>query len=227
MKKRYLVIGGSSGIGKSIIEKLLDKGYEVVNISRSKPDIEGIEHHSFDILSDTIALDDQPIDGLIYCPGSINLKPFHRLKIEEFQNDLEVNYLGAVKAVQALLPNLKKSESASIVLISTVAVQTGMAFHSSIAGAKGAVEGLTRALAAELAPKIRVNAIAPSIIDTPLASKLLSTDEKMQQLGARHPLQRVGEARDISSLATFLLTEDSSWITGQIISVDGGMGSIK
>jgi NAD(P)-dependent dehydrogenase (short-subunit alcohol dehydrogenase family) len=165
---------------------------------------------------------------VVYCPGSIRLRPFHRLKTQDFLSDLEINLLGAVKAIQACLPGLKKADApASIVLFSTVAVKTGMPFHASIASAKGAIEGLTRSLAAEFAPRIRVNAIAPSLTDTNLAKTLLSDDGKRTAAAERHPLKRVGTPADIAAAAKFLLDDSASWITGQIIAVDGGMGAIR
>ncbi|WP_419658064.1 short chain dehydrogenase/reductase [Desulfosarcina variabilis str. Montpellier] len=164
----------------------------------------------------------------MYCPGSIRLRPFHRLKRDDFLADLEINLLGAINAIQACLPGLKRAtEPSSIVLFSTVAVETGMPFHASIASAKGAIERLTRSLAAELAPKIRVNAIAPSLTDTNLAKTLLSDDGKRSAAAARHPLKRFGSAADIAAAATFLLEDSSSWISGQILAVDGGMGALR
>jgi NAD(P)-dependent dehydrogenase (short-subunit alcohol dehydrogenase family) len=163
----------------------------------------------------------------VYCPGTINLKPFHRLKEEDFLHDFKVNHLGAVKVIQQALKALKKSENASIVLFSTVAVQTGLTFHSSVASAKGAIEGLARALAAELTPSIRVNVVAPSLTDTPLADRLLSSDDKKKANAERHPLKSLGTADDMANAAKFLLTEESRWMTGQVISVDGGMGSLR
>jgi NAD(P)-dependent dehydrogenase (short-subunit alcohol dehydrogenase family) len=165
---------------------------------------------------------------LVYCPGTINLKPFHRIAISDFQNEMDINFFGAVRVLQACLKGLKKSDSASVVLFSTVAVQTGMGFHAGIASAKGAVEGLTRSLAAEWAPsKIRVNSIAPSLTDTPLASNLLSTPEKKEASDKRHPLGRIGSPEDLANAAFYLLSENSSWMTGQILHLDGGMSSLK
>jgi NAD(P)-dependent dehydrogenase (short-subunit alcohol dehydrogenase family) len=155
------------------------------------------------------------------------LKPFHLLRSRDFVRDLEVNYLGAVKTLQHYLPRLREADSASVVLLSTVAVQTGLAFHASVAGAKGAVEGLTRALAAELAPKIRVNAVAPSLTDTPLARSLLNQPAKRESASKRHPLQRIGTPADIASAVCFLLADESGWITGQVIAVDGGLSRIR
>lgn len=170
---------------------------------------------------------EKALNGLVYFPGTINLKPFNRLTEKDFQNDLEINTLGAVAFIQSYLSNLKNTNNASIVLISTVAVQTGMPFHSSVALAKGALEGLTRALAAELAPGIRVNCIAPSLVNTPLGDKFINTPEKLEASQKRNPLKKVGEAKDIANTIEFLLSDNSAWITGQIFGVDGGMGALK
>jgi NAD(P)-dependent dehydrogenase (short-subunit alcohol dehydrogenase family) len=164
---------------------------------------------------------------LVYFPGSINLKPFRGLKESDFLNDFNINVLGAIKSIQTYTPNLQLSDKASIVLFSTVAVQTGMPFHASIAVSKGAIEGLTRSLAAEFAPKIRVNCVAPSLTHTPMAERLLSTPEKIEASANRHPLKKIGEPKDLANMVEFLLSENASWITGQIMHVDGGMGSIK
>jgi len=164
---------------------------------------------------------------LAYCPGSINLKPFHRFKESDFIEDFRLQVLGATKVIQVLLPKMKNSKNASIVMFSTIAVQHGYNFHSQVAISKGAIEGLTRSLAAELAPSIRVNAVAPSITDTPLAGRLLSSEEKIAAQAERIPLKRVGNAKDIAQAAAFLLTSESSWITGQILPVDGGSSAIK
>jgi NAD(P)-dependent dehydrogenase (short-subunit alcohol dehydrogenase family) len=221
MNKRVLIVGGNTGIGKILDDLLLAEGHETHLISRSQGGV--------DVLDETpnFPVIDGAIDALVYCPGSINLKPFRGLKITDFQHDLNVNYLGAIKTIKHFLPNLKDSSSASITLFSTVAVQKGMHFHSSIAGAKGAVEGLTRALAAELAPKIRVNCIAPSLTDTPLAEKLLRNEKQREGAEQRHPLKSIGEASDIAHMAHFLLSDKAQWISGQIINVDGGMSSLS
>ena len=188
-----------------------------------------MEYYQLNVLDDTLDFSFLPeqLDGFAYCPGSINLKPFGRIKPEAFIEDYNLQVVGAVKVFQAVLPKLKKSEQAAALLFSTVAVQTGFTFHSQVAASKGAIEGLTRALAAELAPKIRVNCIAPSITKTPLAAKLLNTDQKIEANAQRHPLKKVGDPSDIAAMGAFLLTDQSSWITGQVFNVDGGMGSIK
>lgn len=230
--KNIVIIGCGQGIGFAAA-KILSENHKIIGVSKTEnPEIENlnIEFHQLDILSanlDEINFPDV-IDGLVYAPGSINLKPFNRLSVDDFKNDFEINLLGAVKTIQKLLPNLKKSETASIVLFSSVAAKLGMPFHASVSASKSAVEGLTKSLAAELSSqKIRVNAIAPSLTDTNLASQLLSTPEKREASGKRHPLQRVGSADEIAKMVEFLLSENSSWITGQIIGIDGGMGSVK
>ena len=222
---QYRIAGGNSGIGKSIAEKLESVGANIFVYHRSG---EGAERLDVTAKFETIEGLPEVIDGLVYCPGTINLKPFHRFSIEDFQKDYEVNVLGAVKVLQTCLKGLKKSESASVVLFSTVAVQVGLGFHSSISSAKGAVEGLAKSLAAEWAPnKIRVNVVAPSLTDTPLASALLGNDDKKEASNKRHPLGRYGQPEDIAGAAVFLLSNEASWMTGQVLHLDGGMSSIK
>lgn len=229
--KTYLIVGGTSGIGLETT-KLLSKNDLVIVLSRAKRNLDGfnnVEFYSTDVTKpvDEFPNIDSAINGLVYCPGTINLKPLKSLKIEDFQNDFEVNLLGAVKVINKYFNNLKSSERSSIVLFSTVAVQTGMPYHSSIASAKGAVEGLTRSLAAEFAPTIRVNCIAPSITNTPLAEKLLNSESKLKASEDRHPLKRIGDAEEIAKTVLYLLSESANFITGQIIKVDGGISSIK
>jgi NAD(P)-dependent dehydrogenase (short-subunit alcohol dehydrogenase family) len=185
---------------------------------------------SLDVQAEFLNLEGLPdvVDGIVYCPGTIRLKPFHRLTMDDFLEDWQVNFLGAVKTIQACLPRLKKSTSgAAIVLFSTVAVKTGMPFHASVAGAKAAVEGLTRSLAAEFAPRIRVNAIAPSLPDTPLAQSLLSSEEKRKASAERHPAKRIGTPQEMAQIAVHLLSDAGAWMTGQIIHVDGGMSALR
>jgi NAD(P)-dependent dehydrogenase (short-subunit alcohol dehydrogenase family) len=226
--KNYLVIGGNSGIGAELVTILQSAGHRVITASRNE-NPNGVSHIQFDALKDSLSAEQLPeqLHGLVYCPGAINLKPFGRLTDDEFKQEYDLSVVGFVRVLRTVLPLLKKSEAASIVLYSTVAVQTGMPFHASVAAAKGAVEGLTRALAAELAPRIRVNCIAPSLVNTPLASRLLSTEDKKKSADERHPLKRIGEAKDIARLSHFLLSENSSWISGQIIHADGGISSLR
>lgn len=230
MAKRYVLIGGSYGIGYELAVRLAGDGNDVTVLSRTAghlANVAGVTHITFDMLTDPFPVFEWPVDGLAYLPGTINLKPFHRLTDADFQQDLDVNLFGAIRSIRSMLPNLKGSDSSSVLLFSTVAVTIGLPFHASVAASKGAIEGLTRSLAAEFAPKIRVNCIAPSLTETPLAEGLLNTDQKKDSAAERHPLKRFGTVDDISSAAAFLLTADSSWITGQIIHVDGGMSVIK
>ena len=228
--KNYLLIGGSYGIGNEIIDLLPDNATIIV-ASRTADGLAGknVKHIPFNVLEETLDLEKLPekIDGFVYCPGSINLRPFKGLKPEAFANDFEINVMGAVRTLQHVQPLLAASEQASVVLFSTVAVQTGMPFHSSVAASKGAVEGLGRALAAEWAPKVRVNVIAPSITDTPLANRFLNNDTKKEKAALRHPLKRIGTSQDVAQLAAFLLSESSSWMTGQVLGLDGGMSVIN
>lgn len=230
--KRYLVVGGTSGIGLELTKILSQKNNQVIVLSREKRNLDELINVSFLSADVTKSIEELPeindkLDGLVYCPGTINLKPFKNLKLEEFLYDLEINFLGAVKVINKYLYNLIKSKNASIVLFSTVAVQTGMPYHSSIASAKGAIEGLTRTLAAEFAPEIRVNCIAPSLTNTPLAEKFINSENKLKASQDRHPLKRIGNPKEIAELVYFLLSESSSFITGQIIKVDGGISSIR
>ena len=230
MKKNILIIGGSKGIGLETVNLLEDK-HNLYVTSRSQENLEGknITHFTFDVLEDDISDLDLPekLDGLVFCPGSINLRPFKMLKPTAFEKDIELNFMSLVKVTHKLLDKLKKSDQASIVYYSTVAVQTGMPFHTSVAAAKGAIEGFARSLAAEYAPSFRVNVIAPSLTNTPLASRLLGNDKKKEKMDERHPLKRVGTPHDIAAMTAFLLSEDSSWMTGQVLGVDGGMSSLN
>ncbi len=219
--RRILIVGGNSGIGAAIRADLAPD-HDIICLSRS-------QEPAVDVTDDEPAFPalDGPLHGLVYCPGSINLKSINALTVDDFRRDLDVNLLGAVRTVRRFLPNLKAGEPASVVFFSTVAVQTGMAFHCSVAAAKGAVEGLTRALAAELAPQIRVNAIAPSLTETPLAAGILRSDRQREAVTGRHPLKRLGRPEDAAAAARFLLTDAGSWVTGQVLAIDGGLSSLR
>lgn len=229
--KNILVVGASSGIGYQLALQLIEQGANVISLSRKVPEHLDIQHITADVTElkgEIVGIPDE-LHGLVYCPGSITLKPFIRLTREDFLKEFEINVLGAVNVIQGCLKALKKSsDGASIVLFSTVAVSMGMGFHASIAASKGAVEGLVKSLAAEFAPnRIKVNAIAPSLTDTPLAQNLLSSPEKREASAKRHPLNRVGSAAELAASAAFLLSDDAAWMTGQILHIDGGMSSVK
>lgn len=226
----YLIIGGSSGIGRALVDQLLIEGHSVMVWAREQRDLPtSVAFRAYDVVGESVppkdSLPDQ-LDGLVYCPGSIELKSFRSLKAPAFREAFELNVVGAVRCLQVAERLLKKSGNGSVVFFSTVAVQRGMPFHAGVAAAKGAVEGLTRSLAAEYAPNIRVNAIAPSLTDTPLAGKLLATEEKRQASAERHPLKRVATAAEIAAMAAFLLSSKAAFMTGQVIGMDGGLGAV-
>lgn len=228
--KQAVIIGATGGIGRRVAELLLQDDYEVTNISRSSDNLpKSVKHKEGDILNDDWKSNEFPekIDALVYCPGSINLKPFRSLKAKDFESDFKLNVLGAVNVLNHFQKALKKADTPSVVLYSTVAVQQGMPFHASISAAKGAIEGLVRTLAAEWAPKIRINAVAPSLVDTPLAKKLLSSESKRSNADDRHPLKRVGQPDDIAHMTHFLLSDKAAWMSGQILGVDGGMSKLR
>ena len=225
--KKILIVGAGKGIGHSIAEKHAGIAELWTTSRETEPDISSTHRHwqaseefPGDFLPDSL-------DGVVYCPGTIRLKPFERLTLDDFEEELDVNLKGAVRALRAAMPALKAAPQASVVLFSTVAVSTGMPMHASVAAAKGAVEGLTRSLAAEYAPRIRFNAIAPSLTDTPLASGMLRTDRQREAAASRHPLERIGDSAELAALAGFLLSEESGWISGQVLHADGGMSSIR
>ena len=226
--KNLLLIGGSHGIGLSLIRQL-NKDHNIYVASRTFEDqgLANETHITFDATEDTLdhTLLPSELHGFVYCPGSINLKPFKMLDLETFKRDMDINFFSLVKVVKHIMPLM--AEGASMVFFSTVAVKMGMPFHTSVAAAKGAIEGFTKSLAAEYAPKLRCNAIAPSLVDTPLATRLLNNDRKREMMAQRHPLKRVGTPKDMAHLAKFLLSENSSWITGQIIGVDGGLSTLN
>ena len=227
--KNILLIGGSYGIGLAIAQELQNEN-NIFVASRTNESLAGLNvtHILFDASTDTLDTSKLPaiLDGLVYCPGSINLRPFRGLKPEAFEADLQINFISLVKVIQGVLPNLTAGEQSSIVLFSSVAASMGMPFHTSVAAAKGAIEGFAKALAAEYTPKIRVNVIAPSLTDTPLADKFLNNETKQEKSAERHPLKRFGKPEDSAQMSSFLLSDKSSWISGQIFHVDGGMSTL-
>ncbi|MEO8774623.1 MAG: SDR family oxidoreductase [Gelidibacter sp.] len=225
--KTLIIIGGSKGIGKAIAQKLLPSHY-IINISRTVPEYEHahLTHYSCDILTDDLPIIEKA-DGLVYCPGSINLKPINRLTLDDFRTDFEINVIGAVKSIQTYLDILKKGNAPSILLFSTVAAKLGMPFHASVATSKSGVEGLVKSLGAEMATTLRINAIAPTVTDTDLASKLLRNEKMIENITERHPLKKILKPEEVADMAEFLLSEKSSSISGQIFELDCGIVSFK
>lgn len=219
--KHFLLVGASSAIAQTTKSTLLAKGYQVTQLSRNQS---VSDYEITDYLSALPTIDTR-FDGIVYFPGSINLKPFRSLKLEDFQADFNIHVLGAVNVLKTYQSNL--NEGASVVLISSVAATTGMPFHASVASVKAAIEGFARSLAAEWAPKIRVNVVAPSLTLTPMAEKLTNSPEKIEAGAQRHPLKRLGNPSDLANAISFLLGDDSAWMTGQVLAVDGGMGNLK
>jgi 3-oxoacyl-[acyl-carrier protein] reductase len=225
--KNILIIGGSKGIGNALL-KMLIGSHKIINISRTLPEIthENLTNYSLDVTEDELPTLDT-IDGIVYCPGSINLKPFSRLKLGDFEQDFKINVLSAVKVIQFYLKNLIASESASVVLFSTVASKMGMPYHASIAASKSAIEGLTMSLAAEYATKIRFNAVAPTVTNTTLAEKLLRNDKMIESIKDRHPYKNFLEPEEVAHLAEYLLSEKSTAISGQVFPIDSGIVTVK
>jgi NAD(P)-dependent dehydrogenase (short-subunit alcohol dehydrogenase family) len=225
--RTILVVGGSKGVGERLVALNINQN-RVINFSRSKPNMDhaNLTHYEVDILSDELPNLNQ-IDQIFYCPGSINLKPFNRLTKQDFQHDLDINFFGAIKVIQTYLDILKKGDDPSITLFSTVAVKMGMTFHASVASAKGAVEGLVKSLAAELAPTIRVNAIAPTITNTGLASSILRNDAMIEKMVDRHPLKKILDPEEVASMANYLSSPVAKSISGQIIAMDCGIVNLK
>jgi 3-oxoacyl-[acyl-carrier protein] reductase len=234
---QYLIVGGSKGIGLGLVQQLTEAGHQLTVLSRTPgalPGLPNVNHVAFDAATDEVPLADLPssIHGLAYCPGSLNLRAFRSLKPDVFRADFEINVVGAIRVVQAVLPALKlaaqeATSPSSVLLFSTVAVGQGMFAHASIAASKGAIEGLTRSLAAELSPEIRVNCLAPALTQTSLTEKFFSDSAKIAALGEKYPLGRSGQVTDLAKIGAFLLGPDSSWITGQVMGVDGGMSTVR
>ena len=225
--KNIVIIGGSKGIGNAIVTQVVENNL-VYNISRSAPALShsNLKHFELNVLEDELP-EIENIDVLIYCPGSINLKPIMSLSIDDFRNDFEINVIGAVKAIQKYLPVLKKGNNPSIVLFSTVAAKLGMPFHASIATAKSGVEGLVKSLGAELAPTIRVNAIAPTITETSLSANILRNDRMKENMVERHPMKGYLQPQEVANMADFLISEKAKSISGQIFEMDYGIVSFK
>ena len=224
---KIVIVGGSRGIGKEIINELVNDNM-IINLSRNKPELThtNLSHYNIDILTSDLP-DLEDVSSVIYCPGSINLKPIGRISLDEFREDFEINVVGAVKIIQKYLPSLKKSTNASILLFSTVATKLGMPYHSTVAASKSAIDGLVKTLGAELAPKIRVNAIAPTITKTDLASKLLRNEKVIENMVERHPLKKILMPEEVAKMAKFLISTDASSISGQIFNLDAGIVSFK
>lgn len=225
--KNIVIIGGSKGIGNAILLQQLETNC-VYNISRNPPEIShpNLKHYSMDVLQDTLP-EIESIDALIYCPGSINLKPITNLSIDDFRNDFEINVIGAVKCIQKYLPQLKKGSHPSVLLFSTVAAKLGMPFHASIATAKAGVEGLVKSLGAELASSVRINAIAPTITETSLSANILRNDRMKENMVERHPMKGYLKANEVAEMANFLISEKAKSISGQIFEMDYGIVTFK
>ena len=225
--KNILIIGGTKGIGKAIVEQLVNENL-VMCMSRNSTEFShnNYTHTTFDSTVDELP-DVEKVDTLIYCPGSINLKPISTLSIDDFRKDFEINVIGAVKAIKKYIPLLKKGLNPSILLFSTVATKLGMPYHASVSASKSAIDGIVKTLGAELAPKIRINAIAPTITKTELASKILRNDKVVENMIERHPLKKILSPEEVSKMAKFLISEDASSISGQIINMDAGIVSFK
>ena len=226
--KTILIAGASSAIAQVTIEQLVSRGHQVVALSRQAlhlPGVECIQVEGYDPTQ--LPTIDNELDGIVYFPGAINLKPFQRISLQDFKNEMDIHAWGAVSVLQQYIGNIPKTKNGAVVLLGSVAAQLGMPYHASVSMAKGAIHGLTLALAAEWAPRIRVNAVAPSLTETPMGQKLINTPEKREFIEKKNPMGKIGEVDDIANAITYLLSDEAKWITGQILSVDGGMGKIK
>ena len=224
---KVLIIGGTKGIGKAIVSEVIEQ-HEVVCLSRNISDFthNNYKHIKFDVLNDEFP-EIESLDTLIYCPGTINLKPISSLTLDDFRYDFELNVIGAIKAIKKYLNLLKKSENPSILMFSTVATKLGMPYHTSVSVSKSGIDGLVKTLGAELAPKIRINAIAPTITNTDLASKILRNEKVIENMIERHPLKKILSPDEIAKMASYLISKNSSSISGQIFNMDAGIVSFK
>ena len=218
---KILLVGASSDISKSL-QNNFSSNYEFISLS-SNSDFSSIDN--FNILDPSTFLEIDSIDGIVYFPGSINLKPFKRLSMDEFKKDYDINVLGLLNILKFYQSKL--TIDASVVFISSVAASVGMPFHSSISMCKSSLEALARSLAAEWAPKVRVNCVAPSLVNTKLSERFFRNEKQQEQMNSRHPLNKTGNPEDISNAIEFLLSKKSSWVTGQILNIDGGISSLK
>tara|TARA_B100000579_G_scaffold13441_1_gene9737 strand:+ start:49 stop:762 length:714 start_codon:yes stop_codon:yes gene_type:complete len=235
---KYLIFGATGSIGSKLSENMHESDKEVHLIGRDEEELKKLasklnsEYSVIDILSDNLSetikenFGDKNISGIAYCIGSIDLKPLRVSKKEDFKKCLDVNFFPVIEIIKSLQDNLKKNNG-SIVLFSTVAVKKGFTNHAIISSAKGAIEGLTVSLAAEFAPNIRVNCIAPSLTNSKMSQSILKNKMMADGIAKSHPMKRIGQAADIASMAKFLLSDESPWITGQIIGVDGGKSSLS
>ncbi|WP_152286444.1 SDR family NAD(P)-dependent oxidoreductase [Flavicella marina] len=225
--KQILIVGGNSGVGKSLVAlEKVQNNLILFHRSEASFNENNIAEYKLDVLQDELP-DLESLDAIVYCPGSINLKPFSRLSEEDFRDDFEINVLGAIRVLKKYLTVLKKSEAPSVLLFSTVAVKVGMPFHTSVAASKGAVEGMVKSLAAEYAPKIRVNAIAPTLTDTALASKILRNEKSKEMSAERHPLKRYLVPDEVAEMASFLISDRGRSMSGQIVEMDCGITNLK
>ena len=237
MKKKILIFGGTGAIGCSIAKKIKDDEYDPVIIARNEEELKykakeiDCEYYICDVLNfeqiEEIAKKyNEDVFGLAYCIGSINLKPLKICKNENYIESFKINTLGAINSIKTNLTNLNKNNG-SILLFSTIAVQQGFTNHSIVSSSKGAIEGLTLSLAAEFAPKIKVNCIAPSLTDSKMSQKILSNETMKKAIENMHPIPKIGEGGDFGELGSFLLSERNKWITGQIFHIDGGRSTLR
>jgi NAD(P)-dependent dehydrogenase (short-subunit alcohol dehydrogenase family) len=231
MDAEILVIGGTSGIGRATVRHLVERGRSIGVLARNEPEEslgESVEFMKCDVLSEEGEALTAPdtLSGVVYCPGSITLKPFEHTSEEQFHRDWEINVKGAIRVLRQAAPSLKAFDGVSnVLLFSTVAAQVGMKYHASIASAKGALEGLVRSLAAEWAPSVTVNALAPTLTETPLASDLLDSETRREQALERHPTKEINDSEDVGRLAASILAGELN-VTGQIFPVDGGLSAV-